>query len=57
MFGFESIEAYKRAHKLSLLIRSYILANKIDRVTEDQLRRAVLSIPLNRAEGARRSSS
>ncbi|MFA4843598.1 MAG: four helix bundle protein [Candidatus Margulisiibacteriota bacterium] len=50
MFIFENLEAYKRGLELTTgvyKLRRYI----VDRIIRDQLFRAVLSIPLNIAEG------
>jgi four helix bundle protein len=54
MFIFENLEAYKRG--LELTTKVYKLKKAIiDRVIRDQLLRAVLSIPLNIAEGQGRA--
>jgi len=53
VFDFEKLDVYKKAREVRKQIFS-ILANKpkIDRVIQDQLKRAVLSIALNIAEGS-----
>ncbi len=49
-FMFENLDVYKKA--MSLAIEVYALNGSLrDRAIKDQLRRAVLSIPLNIAEG------
>ena len=52
MFAYESIDIYKRSRSFNLKIRSFLSENKVDYATEDQLRRAALSIVLNLAEGS-----
>jgi len=56
MFGFESLSIYKRARNYNLQIRSLLKQNKIDYPSENQLRRAALSVQLNIAEGNSRFS-
>lgn len=49
-FMFENLDVYKKA--MAFMVEVYHLNNSIkDRAIKDQLRRAVLSIPLNIAEG------
>ena len=49
-FMFESLDVYKKA--IQLTIEIYALNGHLkDRTIKDQLRRAVLSVPLNIAEG------
>lgn len=50
MFIFENLEAYKKAFALAKIVFSSNKAIK-DRTIKDQLCRAILSIPLNIAEG------
>ena len=54
MFAYEGLDIYKRSVSFNLQIRSYLDHNKIDFPTENQLRRAALSIVLNIAEGSGR---
>ena len=54
MFDFEKLIVYNKAKDYNQQVRKFLLANKYDRVTKDQLRRASFSIMLNIAEGAGR---
>jgi four helix bundle protein len=56
MFDFEKLEVYKKAKIFNSEIRSFILSNRLDPTTKDQLRRASFSIVLNLAEGSGRFS-
>jgi len=56
MFGFEGLEIYKRSRKYNQYIRKFLKRNKLDYATENQQRRASLSVVLNIAEGAARFS-
>jgi four helix bundle protein len=56
VFGYETLEIYKKAREYNLQIRSFLKVSSIDYPTEDQLRRASLSIVLNLAEGSGRFS-
>jgi four helix bundle protein len=57
MFGFEKLDAYKKAREFNPEIRKDVLSNeKQDRVSKDQLRRAAMSIMLNIADGSSRFS-
>lgn len=56
MFDFEKLEVYKKAKLFNAEIRSFILSNRLDPTTKDQLRRASFSVVLNLAEGSGRFS-
>lgn len=56
MFDFEKLEVYKKAKLFNSEIRSFILSNRLDPTTKDQLRRASFSVVLNLAEGSGRFS-
>jgi four helix bundle protein len=57
MFGYEKLQVYQKAREFNLEIRRNILTNdKLDRVSNYQLRRASMSIMLNIAEGTSRFS-
>lgn len=56
MHTFERLYIYQKANEFNLLVRSYLRDQKIDYPTENQLRRAALSIVLNIAEGSSRVS-
>ncbi len=56
MFDFEKLEVYKKAKLFNFEIRNFILSNRLDPTTKDQLRRASFSIVLNLAEGSGRFS-
>jgi len=51
MFGHEKLFVYKRARDFNLGIRAYLRRSNLDYPTEDQLRRAGLSVVLNISEG------
>ena len=54
MFDFEKLEVYKKAKHLNKSITTFLQQTKVDKVTHDQLRRALFSIMLNIAEGSGR---
>ena len=54
MFSFIKFNVYKKARAFNLNIRKYLAKSKIDYPTQDQLRRASLSVQLNVAEGSGR---
>lgn len=54
MFDFEKLEVYQKAKDFNKVSHQFILQNKLDRTTKDQLRRASFSIMLNIAEGCSR---
>ena len=54
MFEFEKLDVYKKAKIFNSDIRQFIKTSKLDRTTNDQLRRASFSIVLNLAEGTGR---
>lgn len=54
MFDFEKLEVYQKAKDFTKVSYQFILQNKLDRTTKDQLRRASFSIMLNIAEGCSR---
>ena len=56
MFAYEELDIYKRSKSFNLSIRNYLDNNPIDFPTENQLRRAALSVVLNIAEGSGRFS-
>ena len=57
MFDFENLSVYQKAREARKVLFSIIAGSKIvDRGIADQLRRAVLSILLNIAEGTGKSS-
>lgn len=56
MHTFERLFIYQKANEFNLLVRSFLRDEKIDYSTENQLRRASLSIVLNIAEGSSRMS-
>ncbi len=57
MFDFEKLEVYRKAKDLNRQVVDFISHHKgIDRITQDQLRRAAFSIMLNIAEGTGRFS-
>ncbi|MAY82512.1 MAG: hypothetical protein CMP59_00085 [Flavobacteriales bacterium] len=57
MFGFEGLEVYKRSRGYNLYIRKVLRKKKLDYASENQMRRASLSVVLNIAEGAARFSN
>jgi four helix bundle protein len=54
MFDFEKLEVYKKAKTFNKCIHALMPDLKLDRSTQDQLKRASLSIMLNIAEGSGR---
>lgn len=46
MFDFEKLEVRKKEKLFNVEIRSFILSNRLDTTTKDQLRRASFSIVL-----------
>ena len=54
MFDFEKLSVYRKAKDYNKRIHHFLLENKLDRTTADQLRRASFSIMLNIAEGTGR---
>ena len=54
MFDFEKLTVYQKSKQYNKRINQFLLDNKMDRTTHDQLRRASFSIMLNIAEGAGR---
>ena len=56
MFGFETLSIYRRAREYNLHIRRFLRRNQIDYPSDNQLRRAALSVQLNIAEGNSRFS-
>ena len=57
MFDFEKLTVYKKAKIFNADIRAFIKATRLDRTTNDQLRRAAFSVVLNLAEGTGRFSN
>ena len=57
MFDFCKLEVYQKAKAFCILIHKLISNRNFDRTTNDQLRRASLSIMLNIAEGSSRFSN
>jgi four helix bundle protein len=54
MFDFEKLTVYQKSKQFNLMVNTFLLNNKLDRNTHDQLKRAAFSIMLNIAEGAGR---
>jgi four helix bundle protein len=54
MFDFEKLTVYTKAKALNNKVNHFLIHNKLDRTTNDQLRRASFIIMLNIAEGSRR---
>ena len=54
MFDFEKLSVYQKAKEFNSRVHSFLLNNRLDRNTHDQLKRAAFSIMLNIAEGAGR---
>jgi len=51
MFDFEKLTLYQKATSYNKKVNHFLSTSKLDRTTNDQLRRASLSIMLNIAEG------
>lgn len=56
MFDFEKLTVYGKAKTFNKNVNSFLITCKLDRTTNDQLRRASFSIMLNIAEGSGRYS-
>lgn len=54
MFDFEKLDVYVKSKTYNKSVTTFLLSKKLDRVTNDQLRRASFSIMLNIAEGSGR---
>ena len=54
MFDFEKLTVYTKAKEFNKKVNAFLASNKLDRTTNDQLRRASFSIMLNIAEGSGR---
>ena len=54
MFDFKKLTVYQKSKQFNLMVNTFLLNNKLDRNTHDQLKRAAFSIMLNIAEGAGR---
>jgi four helix bundle protein len=57
MFDFQKLDVYLKAKNFCLDTKEILKKKEIDRVTNDQLRRASFSIMLNIAEGCSRFSN
>jgi four helix bundle protein len=57
MFDFCKLDVYQKAKTFCISMHKLISAGKLDRTTNDQLRRASFSIMLNIAEGSSRFSN
>jgi len=57
MFDFQKLIVYQKAKQFNKDVTVLQKANKLDRTTRDQLRRASFSIMLNIAEGSSRFSN
>ena len=57
MFDFCKLDVYQKAKTFCILMNILMSSKKTDRVTNDQLRKASLSIMLNIAEGTSRFSN
>jgi four helix bundle protein len=58
MFDFEKLEVYTRMEKVSAEVLRFIFADRsLDPFLKDQLKRAIVSVTLNLAEGSGRMSS
>lgn len=57
MFDFENLTVYRKAKAYNTSINEFLINSKLDRTTNDQLRRASFSIMLNIAEGSGRYSN
>ncbi|MGB1104363.1 MAG: four helix bundle protein [Crocinitomicaceae bacterium] len=51
MFDFEKLDVYVKAKTYHKSVTTFLFSKKRDRVTDDQLRRASLSVMLNISEG------
>ena len=56
MFDFEKLIVYTKAKRFNKKVNDFLNSSKLDRTTNDQLRRASFSIMLNIAEGSGRYS-
>jgi four helix bundle protein len=56
MFDFENLDVYKKSLAFTDFILEFLRQNDIDLFLKDQLKRAVISITINIAEGAGRFS-
>ena len=56
MFDFEKLTVYTKAKEFNKKVNAFLASTKLDRTTNDQLRRASFSIMLNIAEGSGRYS-
>ncbi|MEQ8358430.1 MAG: four helix bundle protein [Cytophagales bacterium] len=56
MFDFEKLDVYKKAKKFYSANLNLIRGNNLDRIIENQLSRAALSVVLNLVEGSGRFS-
>ncbi len=56
MFDFEKLTVYTKSKEFNKKIYEFLKFSKLDRTTNDQLRRASFSIMLNIAEGSGRYS-
>jgi four helix bundle protein len=54
MFDFENLSVYAKAKLFNKKVNAFLGNTKLDRTTNDQLRRAAFSIMLNIAEGSGR---
>lgn len=54
MFDFEKLTVYSKAKDFNKKVNNFLNSSKLDRTTNDQLRRASFSIMLNIAEGSGR---
>ena len=54
MFDFEKLTVYNKAKAFNKKVNAFLTITKLDRTTNDQLRRASFSIMLNIAEGSGR---
>jgi four helix bundle protein len=54
MFDFEKLIVYQKSKEFNSKVHSFLINNKLDRNTHDQLKRAAFSIMLNIAEGSGR---
>ena len=57
MFDFQKLDVYQKAKAFCILMHKLISSENFDRTTNDQLRRASISIMLNIAEGSSRFSN